>query len=106
LINCGQRLGYDYIAQSTQYDSKHSMLLCFVLFESKMQEADIEIEDNLWHIAPLSAKDKILKDGLVPKSKTFMSREKVNHSDRVYLFNGYNKETFDRFLSQLDKKSA
>lgn len=81
------------------------MLLCFVLFESKMQEAEISIEDDLWHIAPFSAKDKILKNGLVPKSKTFMSGEKVNHSDRVYLFNGYDKNAINGFLSQLQKNS-
>ena len=105
LIECGQRFGYDYIAQSTQHDIKHHMLLCFVLFESKMQEAEIEIEDDLWHIAPFSAKDKILKNGLTPKSKTFKSGEKVNHSDRVYLFNGYDKDIISRFLNQLQKMS-
>ena len=106
LIECGQKLGYDYIAQSTQYDESHKILICYVAYEAKFQDANIEIEDDLYHIAPVSTVEKILKFGISPKSKTFMNGEKVNHSDRVYLFNGFNKDAFNRFIVQLEKMSS
>jgi hypothetical protein len=53
-------------------------------FEAKFDEEIVEnIPDTLYHITPTQNADKILKIGLVPKSRSKASY----HSDRVYLSN-------------------
>lgn len=106
LIQCGQSLGYDYIAQTTQYNADSKILICQVIYESKFQDANIEVEDDLYHITPISTVGNILKFGLSPKSKTYIAGEKACHSDRVYLFNGFDKNAISMFARQLEKQSS
>lgn len=103
LIDAGQKYGYDYVTYSItklppgiQYE---------IMFESKYQKNDIEIADKLYHVAPYSLKDKILKYGLSPKSNSINNGTKLNHSDRVYLYNGYDEDKIMRFLYANGKES-
>ena len=60
----------------------------------------------MYHITPISTVDKILKFGLSPKSKTYIAGEKACHSDRVYLFNGFDRDAISKFAAQLGKQSS
>lgn len=111
LIECGEQCGYDYIANGKTV-FKDSLEFT-VSFESKRQESEIEIEDKLYHVAPMQAKDKILKFGLNPHGEDYngilqrriTKRKNGNnvrmHPYRVYLFNGLNLWAIKSFLSQL-----
>lgn len=101
LIYIGNRYGYDYVAYS--FIDKTATL--YLMFESKHQLSDIIISNYLYHVSPLSLKDKILKYGLSPKSKSFKDGSELKHSDRVYLFNGYDECGIKLFLQQLGRKS-
>lgn len=74
-------------------------------FEAKFHESEFKVNHMLWHIAPASLKDKILKFGLVPKSKSSNSGMKLEHPDRVYLFNIYDRRIFAGFVRLHDKNS-
>lgn len=93
LIHSGIALGYDYIVHAFKIDSEKKTTSLILQFEAKNFEPELEVEDFLYHVAPLSLKDRILKFGLSPKSKSFTnSGDKYCHPDRVYLFNGYNEK--------------
>jgi len=116
MIEAGDSFGYDYIAYSP---SRSRESISFVIsFEAKWQEDDIEVEDKLYHVAPLSSKDKILKYGLNPHgddrqsinkkleaSKTVHSMSNIIHPHRVYLFNGLDIYRIKSFLRQAGKMS-
>lgn len=101
LIHIGNKYGYDYIAYS--FIDKTSTL--YLMFESKYQLSNIIISNYLYHVSPKNLKEKILKYGLNPKSKSFKHGHEIKHSDRVYLFNGYNEERIKSFIHQLGRKS-
>ena len=105
LIDIGTKFGYDYIAYSGIYSKQKKSKHFYIKFESKFQLSDIIISNELYHIAPLSMKEKILKNGLVPKSKTYLDGTKLNHSDRVYLFNGYDENIILSYLKHSNKVS-
>jgi hypothetical protein len=48
---------------------------------------DIEVPDFLYHITALRNKDKILRNGLIPRSNS----KKSFHQDRIYLFTDLSK---------------
>ena len=52
-----------------------------VVFESKFDEEVESIPNKLYHVTPYDYVDKILKKGLIPKSKSKLSF----HIDRIYL---------------------
>lgn len=106
LIESGNRFGYDYIAYSSS--SHNNELVFYVSYESKRQESEIKVEDKLYHVAPLRAKDKILKFGLNPHGTDDSSAEntmKRRHSYRVYLFNGFDMWAIKSFLMQLKSET-
>ena len=55
------------------------------LFLEAKYDTIVDIPENLYHISPLKFKDKILKNGLIPKSLSKMSY----HPDRIYLCDNY-----------------
>lgn len=66
-----------------EFDEK-TKPIAFIL-EAKY-DLEVSIPDKLYHCSPLKYRDKILKIGLVPKSKNKLS----NHPDRIYLANDIN----------------
>ena len=99
LIEVGDRYGYDFIAYS-RYEVDDGVCV-FVSYESRLQKNNIVISDLLYHLAHLSVKNKILKNGLVPKSST----PSIRHRDKVYLFNCYDMHMFMSFLKQIQHTS-
>ena len=103
LIEVGDHLGYDYVAYSTKKEK--DCWFFHVKFEAKFQKNEtIQIEDKLYHLSRLSKKDDILRYGLQPRSATFIHGIKARHQDRVYLFNGYDKEAIQGFANQVSKE--
>lgn len=103
LINAGDRFGYNYIAHSVD-DNKYSICLR-ISYESKMQESNFTIDRKLYHVAPMSSRDKILKRGLVPHEVNAKNGSKIAHPHRVYLFNGLDMWAIMSFLRQAKKTS-
>ena len=70
----------------------------YILFiiESKFNEK-VELPNKLYHITNIENVNKILKTGLIPKSKS----KKAYHTDRIYL--GYNILQTKGLSSQFDK---
>lgn len=104
LIDAGQKYGYDYVAcarKKLDFGIQYQ-----IMYEAKYQVNDIEISDKLYHVAPYSLKDKILKYGLSPKSNSVNNGEKLNHSDRVYLYNDYDENRIVNFLNASGKTST
>ena len=100
MIEIGNQYGYDFIAYS-RHETNNG--LCFyVAYESRLQKSNITINDKLYHLAPLNKKDKILKNGLAPKSNT----PNIRHRDKIYLFNCYDLYVFVSFLRQIQHMST
>lgn len=82
----------------------YSPILTKVAFEAKFDEEVVDkIPETLYHITPSTNADKILKNGLSPKSRSKVAY----HPERVYL--GISKDSVERLskrMSQLtgDKK--
>lgn len=61
-------------------------LLIKIRFEAKYEDGayknNLQVPEIAYHLSPTNKKDKILKNGLCPKSYN----KKTNHPDRVYLF--------------------
>jgi uncharacterized protein YeeX (DUF496 family) len=55
-------------------------------FESGLYKKNKNVPDILFHLSPSKNKEKILKNGLVPKSNNKISY----HKDRIYLFQNIN----------------
>lgn len=56
-------------------------------FEAKYNDFELELQDKLFHVAPIKYLEKIRKNGLVPYSKSF----EFKYEPRVYLFNKCDK---------------
>ena len=83
------------------FDEKYlsnSFLNIKIRFESKYEDGlyknDLEIPEYSYHISPDNKKDKILKDGLCPKSYN-----RKTNPERIYLF--YDIEDYDFLLKGL-----
>jgi len=67
-----------------------------IRFESKYDDCsyknDINVPNIAYHLSPLNKKEKILKNGLCPKS----FNRKTNHPERIYLF--YDSHLILRYL--------
>lgn len=59
-------------------DSPYSLV--FIKFEAKFDIEDINIPNKIYHVSPSYYRDKILRHGLIPKSKNKLSI----HPDRIY----------------------
>lgn len=105
IIKTGDYCGYNYITHML-YDALNGLFIPEFVFESKFQTSKLQIADKLYHIAPLSLKDKILKYGIVPKSKSSNRGIQVCHPDRVYMFNLYDENLFKSFCKRARKKSC
>ena len=66
LTEVGDRFGYDYVAYSTMRGRNCEYLQ--VKYEAKFHDSEFEFERFLYHVAPMSKKDRILRYGLCPKS--------------------------------------
>lgn len=70
-----------------------------IRFESKYDDGlysnNIETPNTAYHLSPIDFKDKILKNGLYPKTKF----RKTNHNERIYLF--YKLNHYSDILSAL-----
>lgn len=73
--------GYTFVACSRVERSSHLI----VAFEAKFQKNEVKVGDYLYHICPACVVSKIIRQGLVPKSKTKMRDLTLNHDDRIYL---------------------
>lgn len=60
--------------------------------ENKFDIKEINIPDILYHISPKIYRNKILRNGLIPKTD---SNKMINHPDRLYAFK--NKVNFKKF---------
>lgn len=104
LIQHAYTYGYSYVQHSIH--TMNSATPVFSIgFEAKFHDVEFLLNDKLYHLAPMSLKDKILKTGISPKSKSFNNGTQLNHPDRVYMFNLYDKSIFATFVSLHDKKS-
>lgn len=67
------------------YDIKdaNDIKYAYVQFEAKYNDMLVELEDILYHVSPFKYLPKILKNGLVPYSKS----QQFKYEDRIYLFN-------------------
>ena len=79
------RLGY-FLSNSEDKSFQHNRIWRVYQFEPKFQpdETELILEENkfLCHVTPFYNKEKILTNGLVPKSKNL----KYDYPDRIYLF--------------------
>jgi hypothetical protein len=70
-----------------------------IRFEAKYEDGlyknDLEIPEFAYHLSPDNKKNKILKDGLCPKSYN----RKTKHPDRLFLF--YNLDDYETLLKSL-----
>lgn len=73
-------------------------------FEPLYNETKLTINNKLYHVAPSILDEKILRNGLVPKSKSFLGKMKLDHPDRVYLFTRYDFGMMKSFARQIRDK--
>lgn len=79
------------LAENMKITSKMKDLevgLCFMQFEARYSRKTFDLSKYLYHISPSRYFDKIMKNGLVPLSKS----HQLKYPDRIYLFN---KTDFD-----------
>lgn len=70
-VDDGMHYGYDYIAHNVDKKSLPGKVVMSMAFEAHSQEnRHFEVNGKLYHIAPVSVKPKILKNGLQPKAST------------------------------------
>lgn len=103
LAEIGDRFGYDYVAYSTMQGSNCKYLQ--VKYEARFHNSEFELERFLYHVAPMSKKNRILRYGLCPKSQSFINGIQARHKDRVYLFNGYDESVIKSFIIHSGKTS-
>lgn len=90
------KLTFDGRTWLKEYDGK-SKPIAFIL-EPKY-DYEVEIPEFLYHTSPLKFKDKILKNGLSPRSGNKLS----NHPERIYLMNDLERSIwFGNFLNDED----
>ena len=64
-VDDGMHYGYDYIAHNIDKKSLPDKVVMSMSFEAHSQESrHFEVNGKLYHIAPVSSKPKILKNGL------------------------------------------
>lgn len=85
-----------------KFDEKYlsnNYLKITIRFEAKYDDGlyknDLEIPEYAYHISPIDNKNKILKNGLYPKSYN----RKTKHPDRLYLF--YDLSDYESILKEL-----
>lgn len=66
---------------------KTVIFTCESEYETSLYKNNIDIPDNIYHIAPHRIKDDILEGGLLPNRKNRIS----SHPHRLYFFIEYNK---------------
>lgn len=74
----------------TAYDINRceNVLLVYIQLEAKYTNMLVDLADVLYHVSPLKNLPKILRNGLVPYSKS----SQFKYDDRVYLFNKCQKQ--------------
>ena len=92
-IKCLRLCGYSLVRTKHKYDTT---ILEFEPKNGNDLKDILKLHKHLYHAAPLKYKDKILKIGLVPKSKN----KKFTHPPRVYL--AYTQAGALNIVSQLE----
>lgn len=91
----GLRLSGYYLtsyAAMSEYECP-GFLIVMMQFEAKYTNMLVDLADTLYHVAPLKYLPKILKNGLVPSSKS----SEFKYKRRVYMFNRCKKELVYRY---------
>ena len=65
----------------------------YIQLEEKFSEIKPELSDVLYHIVPSRYIKKVMKNGLIPRSKS----DRFSYTGRVYLFNNADVETAKRY---------
>ena len=76
-------LSNKYLSMKIRFEAK---------YEDGLYKNDLEVPDFAYHLSPTNKKDKILKNGLCPKSYN----RKTKHPDRLFLF--YNFSDYEELL--------
>ena len=74
LVTCGWTL-----AQEKEYDINNNYIA--YVFHKNRQVKEVELSDILYHLTPITKLDKILTNGLTPRTSNVLS----NRNERVYL---------------------
>jgi hypothetical protein len=72
--------------------------LCEIKLEAKF-DIDIKIDQKIYHVSPFYLRDKILKQGLVPKNQN----KKLFHPERIYCFKSLDIFNIKSFISKIFK---
>ena len=104
LKTMGWNFGYALDKDNNDYKNlnqlkKDNKFIDFILFRAK-HDSLIPINKRpikLYHITSLNNLDKILKNGLIPKSKN----KKIKHEDAIYLFDINNKDDIKTIINYL-----
>jgi hypothetical protein len=91
----GLRLSGYYLtsyAAMSEYECP-GFLIVMLQFEAKYTNMLVDLADTLYYVAPLKHLPKILKNGLVPSSKS----TEFKYKRRVYMFNRCKKELVYRY---------
>ena len=109
MVQAGHWCGYNYVYCVYEERSRNFM----VGFEPMHGESGFETGGALYHVAPSNLEGRILRQGIVPKSKSAIlggpngwSGTKFEHPDRVYFFTKFDMDMFERFAEQVRGKSS
>lgn len=106
MADAGLYCGYDYVSHNRDATNQ-ACTIYSVVFEARHSKTRIVSTNKLYHLAPFSLKEKILKAGLVLKSKSSNGGAKLDHPDRVYFFTRrLSDEQLTSFAKALKKKSV
>lgn len=90
-----------------KYDKKYinnKYLKIKVRFEAKYEDGlytnDLTVPEYAYHLSPMNKKDKILNDGLYPKTR----KRKSEHPERIYFF--YDIENTNELLNSLKRNDT
>lgn len=75
------KFGYYMTSYETEYSS--TAIFAFIAFEAKYTNMLADLSGALLHVSPIRYEQKILRNGLIPYSKSL----KFGYPPRVYLFN-------------------
>ena len=96
MMKAGSLCGYDYVSHWIDMMSYSDRDVVQAVFEAR-RSAPVDAPKYLYHMAPTSVKDRILKYGIVPKSKSKNHMSRLEHPDRVYLFTDYDERVFSNY---------
>ena len=82
---------YDVIPNKNYYKNIE------IVYESKFNKVETDIPDKLYHLSIVEYENKILKSGLIPKTKSKLSE----HSDRIYLCKSIDE--CNKLIKQMDR---